>query len=268
MKVEEKLSAEIITYQSIHEFYEYICNTPINESFRWATLQSTNASYNFTDTKNFDEACELLKNGWNDMASKLTQKLKVKEKEVAPMMRPRTSLSVVGYQPVVPLYLNGVPTNMVNKKMVPVKQKVITLTKVVNYMSITSKEKIVEESIKALQIIKKLESQGYRINLNILSASSAGSQTVLCKIRIKNANEKLNINKLAFPLVHPSMQRRLSFRWKETYPTICSDFVYSYGTPLSDREIRRLLDENEYLLPRFIKKDVNNIKGIEDLENI
>jgi hypothetical protein len=46
---------------------------------------------------------------------------------------------------------------MMNKKMTPVKQKVITVNKSLDYSAGTSSEKIVDESIKAMQIIKKLE---------------------------------------------------------------------------------------------------------------
>ena len=58
-----------------------------------------------------------------DMSTKLTQKLNVADKNLRSSRRPKTILSVQGYQAVVPLYLNGCPQNMVNSKMVSVKQK-------------------------------------------------------------------------------------------------------------------------------------------------
>lgn len=134
-------------------------------------------------------------------------------------MKPRTCLGVQDYQAVVPLYLMGVPNNMVTKKMVPMKQKVITLNKSIDYNAGVSADDIMDESIKAMQIVKKLEAQGYRCNLNIVLGTSAGSKQFIIKVRIKSANEKLNISKLALPLVHPSMLRRLFFRFIEVYPT-------------------------------------------------
>ena len=59
-----------------------------------------------------------------DMSTKLTQKLNVADKNLRSSRRPKTILSVQGYQAVVPLYLNGCPQNMVNSKMVSVKQKI------------------------------------------------------------------------------------------------------------------------------------------------
>lgn len=268
MKI-EKINAktDVIEYDSLKEFYDYLCETPFNEAFRWEDHGSVSNGYSFTKTNNFDEAVQLFKNGWSDMASKLVQRLKVIESKTEPTMKPRSKLDVCGYQAIVPLYLQGVPNNMVNKKMVPVKQKVITLNKSIDYNAMTSADTIMEESIKAMQIVKKLEAQGYRCNLNIVLGSSESTKAFYVKVRIKSANEKMNISKLAFPLVHPSMLRRLFFRFIEVYPEITKSFVGGYGRPSTSAELRNIF-KGEYLLPNFIRKDVTKITGIEDLENI
>lgn len=260
---------EVVEYDSLHEFYEYLIHTPFNDAFCWAKHSSVDGSYYFTKTKDFNEAIELFKNGWSDMATKLVQKLKVIESKTKPTMKPKNVLSVAGYQAIVPLYLQGVPNNMVTKKMTPVKQKVITLNKSIDYNCGVSADQIIEESIKAMQIVKKLEAQGYRCNLNIVLGTAAGnpSKQFVVKVRIKSANEKLNVSKLAFPLVHPSMLRRLFFRFIEVYPHVTKSFVSGYGSPATSNEMREIF-KNEYLLPNFIKKDVNTIKTIDDFENI
>lgn len=272
MKTEQiTTKTEVIEFDSLREFYDYICNTPFNDAFRWAKHSSVEGDEYFTKTKDFNEAVELFKSGWSDMAGKLVQKLKVIESKTVPMMKPRSKLDVCGYQAIVPMYLQGVPNNMVNKKMVPVKQKVITLNKSIDYHGGVSTNEIIEESIKAMQIVKKLEAQGYRCNLNLVLGSTAGygadKKQFVMKVRIKSANEKLNVSKLAFPLVHPSMLRRLFFRFMEVYPKVTKNFVHGYGMPASSGEMRQMF-KGEYLLPNFIKKDVNSINGIEDLENV
>lgn len=260
---------EVIEYDSLQKFYNYLVNTPFNEAFCWARHGSVDNDYHFTKTHDFSEAVELFKNGWSDMASKLVQKLKIIESKTEPMMKPRNTLSVCGYQAIVPLYLQGMPNNMVNKKMVPIKQKVITLNKSIDYHGGVDADQIIDESIKAMQIVKKLEAQGYRCNLNIVLGTTAGypSKQFVVKVRIKSANEKLNVSKLAFPLVHPSMLRRLFFRFIEVYPHVTKSFVSGYGSPATSNEMRNIF-KGEYLLPNFIKKDVNTIKTIDDLENI
>lgn len=268
MKVTElNAKTEIIEYDSLNEFYNYICKTPFNDAFRWVRHSSVDADQYWTKTKSFDEAVQLFKNGWSDMASNLVQRLKVIENKTQPAMKPKTTLGVCGYQAVVPLYLNGVPTNMVNKKMVPIKQKVITLNKSIDYHAGVSSDDIIKESIKAMQIVKKLEAQGYRCNLNLVLGSEKPKKQFVLKIRIKSANEKMNVSKLAFPLVHPSMLRRLFLRFMEVYPKVTKEFVSGYGRPASSAQMRTLF-EGEYLLPNFIKKDVEKINTIDDLENV
>ena len=266
MKVEMIKKAEIIQYDSLKEFYDYLCVTPFNDAFRWNDHSSVSGTKRFTETESFEEAVELFKNGWSDMTTKLVQKLKVIENETQPKMKPKTTLGVCGYQAVVPLYLQGVPNNMVNKKMIPVKQKVVTINKSIDYNCGVTTNQIIQESIKALQIVKKLESQGLRVNLNIVLGTSKGGKQLAVKVRIKSANEKLNISKLAFPLVHPSMLRRLFFRFIEVYPNVTSAYVSNYGQPATPQELRTWF-KGEYLLPNFIRKNVNDINCIDDLEN-
>ena len=268
-----KSKSKVAEYTSMNEFYQYLCDTPFNDTFRWEKHRSVEASESFTHTKSFDEAVELMKNGWKDMSEKLVQRLKVEEQKMEPVMKPKTVYGVAGYQAVVPLYLNGVPTNMLSKKQVPMKQKVITLNKCVNYSWTWDTTDIIAESIKAFRIIKKLEANGYRCNLNvILGVSNAfnDEEAYIVKIRVKNSTEKLNLSKLAFPLVHPSMLRRLMLRWEEVFPSVSKGFVEGYGVPMKKEEMAKVFDleKGEYILPARITKDVTKITDIEDLGDI
>lgn len=166
MRTEQITSkTEVVEYDSLHEFYEYLIHTPFNDAFCWAKHSSVDGDYYFTKTRDFSEAVELFKNGWSDMVTKLVQKLKVIESKTEPTMKPKNVLGVAGYQAIVPLYLQGVPNDMVTKKMTPVKQKVITLNKSIDYNGGVSTDQIIEESIKAMQIVKKLEAQGMNLEM-------------------------------------------------------------------------------------------------------
>lgn len=270
MIVDEKKNGRthVITFDSLASFYDYICNTPLNDSFRWYPLSSVNGTERFTNTRSFDHATELFKNGWDDMSAKLTQELKNIEHQVQPSQKPRSVYDVQGFQACVPRYIQGIPTNMIGRKNVPIKQKVITLNKFIAYSCGVRASQIEEESIKALQIVKKLEAQGYRVNLNIVEQVSSGGFTYCLKIRIKSSTEKLNISKVAFPLVHPSMLRRLVFRFVETYPAIPASYCRGYGMPHDESQVKENLGEHEYLLPRFIYRDINSINTLEDLERL
>lgn len=251
-------------FRSIHEFYDYLCKTPFNDAFRWTRHASVDEDYDFTKTYSFEQAVDLMKNGWSDMSQKLTQKLKATAKP-APQMKPRNVLSVAGYQPVVALYLAGVPTNMVDKQLVAVKSKVITVTKMVNYNCGVSANDIEAESIKAMQVVKKLEAQGYRVNLNVGWGTCAGGDEIILKVRIKNANEKLNVSKLAFPMVHPSMLRRLFFRYLEVCPDTTKSYVAGYGRPVGFNSMKRAFPD-DVVLPSIWDGDINKISDLESLQ--
>lgn len=267
MNVKKIGRRELIEFNSLLEFYEYIMNTPTNETFKYDDLSSKKGTYSFTQTYSFEEAVELFKTGWKDMSEKLTQMLKVETDKMEKAMVSKNVVGVQGYQPIVPLFLNGIPANMVSRKMQPMKQKIITINKSITYIANVTTDQIIEQSIKALAIIKKLENQNYRCNLNIILGVETGEKGYIVKVRIKSANERLNINKLSFPLVHPSMLRRLFFRFIEVYPNVPRGFRCGYGFAIGSSTLRETCS-NEILLPQFINKDIKTIRTLDDLEKI
>lgn len=257
-------------FDSLEEFYNYICSTPFNAAFRWAHHSSVEQSHhktNWTGTETFDDAVMLMKRGWSDMAQKLVNKLRVLDKKAQPVQKRRPVNSVAGYQPIVPLYLAGVPTSMVSHKMVPVKQKVVNLTKVFNYHAGISSETIIEESVKVMQVVKKLEAQGYRVNVDVALGSQSDGRTLAISIRIKSANERLNVSKLAFPMVHPSMLRRLMLRYIEVCPNTTRGYVDGYGRP-SDRAVMQKLLPNSVVIPAVWNVELDKINSIEDIKGV
>lgn len=249
---------QVRKYGSIHEFEEFINTTPLNEVFRWASLASSRVEKNggWAGTKSYEEATELLKHGADDLSKRLEKMYQVKADKIENSTRQKSLYDVCGYQASVPRYLQGIPTSMINTKKVPAKQKVLTFNKDISYHAGFTVEQILDESAKALAIIKKLETQGYRVNLNLCWCSVITGNEVACKIRIKNAGERLNISKMAFVMAHPSMLRRILFRWLEVNPDVTNKRYSScYGIPQS---IDFMKEKGEYTLP----KEIHNIEDV------
>lgn len=251
-------------FTSLNDFEEYITNTPLNKTFQWKTLSSVSGSYKFTQTSSYDEAQKLFKDGWSTMAQKLTKKLDVIKNQVVDAQVQKIMYDVVGFQASVPRYLQGIPTSMVNKKLVPVKQRVITLNKDISYNCGITTDDIIEASVQTLQLIKKIEAQGIRVQLNLVWGVRAGNTKEIAKIRLKSANERLNISKLAFPLVHPSMLRRLCFRYLEVAPSVTDSYSWGYGKPLDGSQLKTYC-KDEYVLPRLFD---GNLASLGDLSSI
>ena len=267
MKETKHNKTVIREFTSVNEFENYITTSPLNEVFRWETLSSVKGTQSFTQTKSYEEATSLFKNGWDSMAQNITHQLNVKKCQTLDTHVQKVMFDVVGFQASVPRYLQGIPTNMVNKKLVPIKQKVITLNKDISYNAMTSTQDIIDASIQTLQLIKKIEAQGIRVNLNLIFGTKADKNTEVVKIRLKSANERLNISKLAFPLVHPSMLRRLLFRYIEVAPTVTKGFKWGYGYPLDGSQLKAYC-KDEYVLPRLFDGDITQINDLATICNI
>lgn len=259
-------------FGSLHEVDEYIKVTPLNSVFRWVKLESNEADYADDDwhgTKNFESALKLMKNGWSNTATKLENKLSMIKNDIAVKSVAKSIYDVAGFQVSVPRTLQGLPTNMINKKMVPQKQKVITIVKNISYSSMVSADSIMENSMKALQIVKKIEAQGIRVNLDIMMPLKTSHETLTIRIRVKNANERLNVSKVAFPMVHPSMLRRIMFRLIESHPDVSDrDWIGGYGRPINGMlaekyELKAFIGKGEYYLDSFIADIDEAIKNMK-----
>lgn len=258
------MATYIKEFRSLDEFYKYLCDTPFNDAFRWSNHRSVTLGEKFSGTKSFEEAVGLMRNGWSQMAADLNTKLDIKMKHVQTTTRRKQQLGVVGFQPVVPLYLAGVPNNMISQVQVKLKSKVVDITKSINYNCKVTTETIIDESVKTLQIVKQLEASGYRVNLNVGFGSEKYGTSIYVKVRIKSANEKLNVSKIAFPLVHPSMLRRLITRYIEVCPNTTRGFVGGYGVPIGYETMKDVF-RNDIVLPAIYNSDVSKITNLEDL---
>lgn len=229
-------------YNSISEFIQTINSREQNTEM--TSKVSETEGFNFTGTNDYNEAENLLLHGWVEESEKLNEMLKLKalkEKSV------KNTYDVAGFQCSVPRYLQGIPTNMINQKVVTKKQKVITITKNITYSAYVSKETIEQESVKVLQLVNNLEKQGYRVILNVtMIVESKKESIILCnKVRIKNASERFNLSKVSFPMVHSSYLRRIIFRWIETFEYTTKSFDKSYGIPVKCEDFNNIIKNNK-----------------------
>jgi hypothetical protein len=124
---------------------------------------------------------------------------------------------VVGFAANVPNYLMGVPQTMVNREVKIFQNKIVTILVNTSVSGGTSTETIRKVALKILEVILKLERDGYRVNLYKMIGSTADDGSILGFIKLKDDRERINLQKLMFPLTHPAMQRRLDFRFRECY---------------------------------------------------
>lgn len=256
-------------FQSMGEFIKYLRDNDSAAPRKYSDEYEqtyTNSRRAWYGSRNLDDAIEICEKGWSEKAKRLTTKIKTYTTTSDFTKYQKRFISQSGFQPIVPLYLAGVPNNMMNSRFEQKKQKIITITKSVGYRGEVSLRQIEEESLKTLSIVQMLESKGYRVNLNICNTWNANKNTITLKINIKKASEKLNISKVAFPLTHPSMLRRLIFRFREVTPEHDDSMI---GASLYDKlsNIVAIDPKKEIFIPSFMDLSMDEIKDIKDLES-
>lgn len=239
-------------YNSISEFVQTINSRQQNSNMK--SQASETGAYSFSGTHDYKEAEDLLLHGWTEESEKLNEMLKLKSLNKKYI---KNTYDVSGFQCSVPRYLQGIPTNMINQKVTTKKQKIITITKNVSYSASVKKEVIEAESIKVLQLVNNLEKQGYRVVLNVVCIVIRENVAICNKVRIKNANERLNLSKVSFPMVHPSYLRRIIFKWIETFEYTTKLFDKTYGIPISCTDFNDMIknnkNDNEYFAEALYK---------------
>lgn len=254
MRKYSKDKTYITEFNNITELVHFIETKEIYSNFknRLGGASSISGDMKFTETSNFDEAKDLLLHGWEYGTKEI--KAKVEAKNIGVSLKQKTVYDVAGYQCSVPRYLQGIPTNMINKKAIPQKNKVITINKMCSYICSVRAETIKAESVKVLQLVNTMEKQGYRVNLNVLYGSEKGNTSII-KVKIKSSAQKLNIKQTAFPLVHPSMLRRIIFAvWERSEECSCNGFEIGYGKPCDESMYKQILNKGEYLIPAVLSE--------------
>lgn len=243
-KYYNKNSYEIMEYNfdSITEFLEFLENTPINTAI-WDIndLSSEKGDFEFCQTASLQEAKDLCKYGYHKDFDKLIE-LKLKLEKYIKMTNNTTKQYnyYVGYTPDIKAYLEGNPLSMFNK-MNPQKKHIdIYYNSAV--LSTTSTNQIFNRGAITLSIVEILESLGFSVSLNIFTMSQKEKQIHYANFNLKQNNERLNIQKLYFPLCHPSFLRRLVFRLREQTPDIKQSWTNCYGVTCDNYTVRKTID--------------------------
>lgn len=168
----------------------------------------------FTKTNSIDEAWKMIKSGD-------TSVMKDYDKDIVKVdldnVRPKQRLDVVGHNVNVPLYLIGVPTCMIRKDNKIFKNKIVNILVNNSVGCFTSTDSIIKMANDIFGKILAIENMGYRVNIYKMIGSSSRNGDVLGFIKMKNDRERINLKKMVFPMCHPSMQRRLDFKFRECF---------------------------------------------------
>lgn len=178
--------------------------------------------------KSYEEALKMMRTGYQPTVEKMKEVLKANLSGQSKRVSFRNE--VVGFQPVVPLMLQGIPTCMVNTYIKPIKTKVINIC----YDSTASWSTSVDDMIKAgqkmLGALIELEMQGYRFNLYATQTYNNEKESYILCAKVKSANTALDLKRISFPLTHPAFFRVIGFDWYGRCPM--AKYISAYGKAL------------------------------------
>jgi hypothetical protein len=207
--------------------------------FKKRSGHKTSAHYSeFTGTSNHAEAVKLARFGWPEGLARMNRNVAAVASLPALSRAPSYTMDVAGAFPLAALAAAGDPACMFD--FAPVSDRVRPIVRL--YVNTTASHYYTESEIfnygsGLVGIIDALESDGYRVELTtVTSAVAHNNDRCLFTVRIKDAQDSVDLDRMAFCLAHPSFFRRIMFGvMEQNLPE--SIWESNYGVPdLPDRE--------------------------------
>lgn len=180
----------------------------------------------------YDKARELLVYGWDEKMEAIKAKLET-YKKANTGSKAKTFSSRVGYAPNVPNAIKGLPNSMFNTRLEAKKTKVLDVAVDLGVAARIDSGDVIDRAVEVVAKLMSLEASGYRVKISFLKTfnDSDNERSYCCKLVVKNEFQPLDIKRVAFPLGHPAMLRRIMFDWYERLPG--AKRMSGYGTSMA-----------------------------------
>lgn len=201
------------------------CRTRKITDERFNNMQEQSLRRSWHSVGTYDEALDLLHDGYEPQISSVELSKIAATSEVEKHIS--FSNNIVGFAPVVPLALKGVPNCMIDTRIKTMKAKVIDLYYETTHSSSTDQKDIIKDGEKILGAIIAMEKKGYRINLYAMQSYTRDGSSDILIIKIKSSNQPFDLKRMSYPLMHPAFFRVIGFDWYSKVPG--GKYRYGYG---------------------------------------
>lgn len=223
---------------------------------------------NWHGVNSYKEALKVMNDGWAEEVKGLQETVN----KVKTMTKKRIAFmnDIQGFAPIVPLAILGVPNSMINMTMKPIKSKVISIYYNMTMPASNGACRFVEYGKKVVEAIVSLENSGYRVNLFCLQTYSDESSSDILAIKVKGANQPIDLKRVCFPIMHAAMFRVIGFDWYSKFPK--GTYRSGYGTTLqratNDKKAQEIVKElfgkeSVYLMATDVQK--NGVEYITEM---
>jgi len=235
-----------------------VINSRDNNSVMREENSSRTGSRSFTGSDSYDESVRLIRTGYVDILKDVKEKLTEitrQNKQFDSGFRPMPRNNIVGYVPNVPNVIRNIPESMINTNIVPQKRKTLSVVYSIEGNCNETTDFFIKTGTILLAAINTIEKSGVQVKLSVaFMTSQQGNETTCPTVVIKNYGQRFDLQKVCFPLAHPSMLRRIGFKWLETTPQITErGFAFGYGRDpndlkLIDETFKEKFGKNTYVL--------------------
>lgn len=201
-----------LKFDSLTALSRFIKETPVKGYFEncveLASTRKGRGTTTFTKTASFEAAEKLLTSGYLEGAKRVQAYM---IRATGNGMKNTLYNDFVGFAPNVPNYISGIPTNMLNVKKTKAKKNIIRIFYNAAVGCDITTEQIERAAASLFNVIVGIEKRGCRVELWCGDLAKADTEQINIAVCAKQANTPLNVNSLAYAVVHPSFTRRHCF---------------------------------------------------------
>jgi hypothetical protein len=130
----------------------------------------------------------------------------------------------------------------------------------------TREKAIVNRGIIIQNLIRQLEENYYKVNLNAFVLNFCGNEILDVIVKLKDKNEKLDPKKAYFAFCNPSFLRRLIFRILESADLREKEWTENYGYPCDSDTIKKFFKTTkiDIVIPQASEIGINGNSINED----
>lgn len=220
----QKHTFNVEEFESAFELVQTNKSRPVTPQWKDDSLEKDGVSKSFNGVSTIGEAYDLLETGWTQGLEEMNMAIG-NAKTIAAHKRVAFKNDVVGFAPIVPLAMMNVPHSMINTALKSVKSKVIKIMYNMGDSCGTTTEQFFNRGKKVMETVVALERSGYRCELYSAQSYSNGETSDFLLVKVKEANQPLDVKRVMFPFTHPAMFRVIGFEWEDK----CPSAIYRIG---------------------------------------
>lgn len=243
----------IMHFNNQYQMREYL-NNPHSKWYNSRVLESEMACSNSFCPVSWTKALEQFEKGIPENVDGLKKSVEQVRKDFA-KTKTMTKLDYVGQKPHVARALMGQPKSMIHRVKTRTPTKTINIVYNMTAGCTVTYDEMIKSGNAIAQLVTALEFSGIKVRLEVSCGgrNRANTEHFYWGYTLKQANQKLDLLRITFPLQSPAMFRRIGFKMIEIIP-----FKYDitkkcggYGLILTDEQSFI----NEYYPTMGLKKD-------------